>query len=192
MTTDAAATATSMLREEHQLILGVVRELGVMLATDRNGDPLDYDRVARCIAFFRLFVDACHHGEEEDLLFPALEAEGIPSDTGPIAMLLDEHVQGRALVGTMATTLEDARQGDGRAGDELRDAADAYVALLLAHIEKEDDGLFELADGVIVGPGCRDLCAGYDEVCARRFDGQTKEDLERLAREILEPGVSSA
>jgi hemerythrin-like domain-containing protein len=188
MTSDSAATATGVLREEHQIILPVVHRLGAMLAAERKGDPLDYDFVAGCITFFRLFVDACHHGEEEGLLFPALEAEGIPADSGPIAMLLDEHVQGRALVGRMATALEEARAGDGSAADELRDAGDTYVALLLAHIEKEDDGLFELADGVIVGPGCRDLCAGYDEVCARQLDGQTKEDLERLAAEIIGAG----
>jgi hemerythrin-like domain-containing protein len=186
MTGDTTATATSVLRDEHQLILEVAHELDRKLTAENEGDPLDYDIVARCITFFRLFADACHHGKEEDLLFPGLEAEGMPGDTGPIAMMLYEHEQGRALVRTMAASLESAREGDQQAGDDLRRAAEGFISLIVAHIGKEDNILFTMADGLIVGPTCRDLCARYDEVCARRFEGHTKQDLERLAGEILE------
>ena len=85
----------------------------------------------------------------------------------------------------MAASLNDAREGDERAGDDLRGAAWGFIDLIVAHIGKEDNVLFNMADGMIVGPTCRDLCARYDEVCARRFEGQTVEDLERLAAEIL-------
>lgn len=185
MTDDNAATATSVLREEHKLILEVAYELDGKLTAENDGDPLDYDLVARCITFFRLFADACHHGKEEDLLFPGLEAEGVPRNTGPIAVMLYEHEQGRALVRTMAASLENARDGDEQAGDDLRRAAEGFISLIVAHIGKEDNILFTMADGMIVGPACRDLCARYDEVCARRFEGQTIQDLERLAGEIL-------
>jgi hemerythrin-like domain-containing protein len=185
MTGDTTATATSVLRDEHQLILEVAHELDRKLTAENEGDPLDYDIVARCITFFRLFADACHHGKEEDLLFPGLEAEGMPQDTGPIAVMLYEHEQGRALVRTMAASLENARSGDEQANDDLRNAAEGFISLIVAHIGKEDNILFTMADGLIVGPACRDLCARYDEVCARRFEGQTIQDLERLAGEIL-------
>jgi hemerythrin-like domain-containing protein len=181
-----AATATALLREEHRLILEVAGALADRLGGERDGEPLDYDAVARCITFFRLFADACHHGKEEDLLFPGLEAEGMPHDTGPIAVMLDEHEQGRALVRTMAASLDKARDGDERAGDDLRGAAWGFIDLIVAHIGKEDNVLFAMADGMIVGPACRDLCARYEEVCRRRFEGRTVQDLERLAGEILE------
>lgn len=187
MTDAHAATATAMLREEHRLILEVAAALADMLGVERDGEPLDYDSVARCITFFRLFADACHHGKEEDLLFPGLEAEGMPRDTGPIAVMLYEHDQGRALVQTMAASLNDAREGDERAGDDLRGAAWGFIDLIVAHIGKEDNVLFTMADGMIVGPACRELCSRYEEVCRRRFEGQTVQDLERLAGEILEP-----
>jgi hypothetical protein len=54
-----------------------------------------------------------------------------------------------------------------------------------AHIGKENHILFNMADGMISGSACETLCARYDEVCKRRFDGRTKEDLEQLAAEIL-------
>jgi hemerythrin-like domain-containing protein len=190
MTDASTPTATAALREEHQLILGVAGALAARLDAEREGEPLDYDTVARCITFFRLFADACHHGKEEDLLFPELEAQGMPRDAGPIAVMLYEHEQGRALVRTMAASLDDAIDGDEAAGHDLRTAAEGFVDLIVAHISKEDNVLFTMADGMIVGPNCADLCSRYDEVCRRRFEGQTLQDLERLGGEIIE-GASS-
>lgn len=191
MDSRTAGTATGELREEHRLILQVVRDLAGRLAAETDTDPLDYDVVAQCITFFRLFADACHHGKEEDLLFTELEAEGMPRDTGPIAVMLDEHAQGRALVRTMAASLDAVPGGEGQAGDELRDAAEAFIDLMEGHIAKEDGALFNIADELIVGSSCRQLCARYDEVGTRRFEGKTKEDLERLAAAILERGAGT-
>lgn len=178
-------TATSVLREEHRLILKVAGALDLMLSAHHHGQSLDYDRVAKCIMFFRLFADACHHGKEEDLLFPELVAKGMSKDAGPIAVMLDEHEQGRAFVGIMRATFDKAREGNEQAGAELVFAAEGFIELIVAHIGKEDNVLFGMSDGMIVGNDCRDLCAGYDEVCGRSFEGQSKEDLERLAGEIV-------
>ena len=185
MTTNHTSSPTAVLREEHQLILKVAHRLEGMLAADNEGAPLDYDTVGRCITFFRLFADACHHGKEEDLLFPGMEAQGLSRDTGPIAVMLYEHDQGRAFVSAMAASLEGARSGDYQAGADLRTAADEFIALIVAHIGKEDNVLFNMADGMIVGVDCEKLCAGYEEACSRRFEGRTKDDLEHLAEEIL-------
>ncbi len=178
-------TATGLLRTEHQLILAVANSLSEKLAAERAGTALDYDDLARYITFFRLFADACHHGKEEDMLFPGLEAQGMPHDVGPIAVMLAEHDQGRSLVRMMAEALDDARGGDPQANGDLRAGAVGFIDLIVAHIGKEDHVLFNMADEMIVGPDCRDLCARYDETCGRRYEGQTKEELERLADGIL-------
>jgi hemerythrin-like domain-containing protein len=36
--------------------------------------------------FLTVFVDKCHHGKEEEFLFPALEAAGIAREGGPQPM----------------------------------------------------------------------------------------------------------
>ena len=180
-----SSTPTEILRDEHNLILKVANHFAGMLAAEKDGVPLDYDTVEKCITFFRLFADACHHSKEEDLLFPGLEAEGMPQDSGPIAVMLYEHEAGRVYVKAMAAAYDDARVGDDRAGDQLRDAAHGFIALISAHIGKENNILFNMADGMITGSACETLCADYDEVCRRRFEGQSKEDLEQLAAEIL-------
>ena len=185
MTYDHASSPTAVLRDEHQLILKVAGHLDGMLAKDSVDDGLDYDTVSRCITFFRLFADACHHGKEEDLLFPGLVAEGMPKDSGPIAVMLYEHDLGRAFVRDMASNIEAAKAGDEAAGSGLREAAQGFIELIVAHISKEDNVLFNMADGMITGSACSTLCARYDEVCSRRFEGKSKADLERLADEIL-------
>ncbi len=181
-------TATNVLRDEHRLILKVAHALERHLTATDGGTPTNYDLIDKSIAFFRLFADACHHGKEEDLLFPAMVDNGMPGDEGPIAMMLYEHGLGRAFVGRMAAAAPDAREGDSAAHAELRDAANGYIELIVAHIGKEDGILFNIADGMIVGPECKDLCASYDEVCARTFEGHTKAQLEDLGDSILAYG----
>jgi len=138
-------TPTGMLRAEHRLILEVLDVLERIVETGQTGE-WDVDSMEECVAFFRLFADACHHGKEEDLLFPELEARGMPKDSGPIAVMLFEHRQGRALVAQMAGALEGARQGETEPLSRFENAARAYIQLLRGHINKEDNVLFNMAD----------------------------------------------
>jgi hemerythrin-like domain-containing protein len=177
-------TPTGVLREEHQLILRVLDVLQKIVENGGAGD-WDVDAMEECVAFFRLFADACHHGKEEDLLFPELETRGMSKDEGPIAVMLLEHRQGRALVAQMAEGLEGARKGEEVGTAKFDSAARAYIELLRRHIFKEDNVLFNMADFMFDAPGCQRLCGGYDAVCARRFEGQTKDELEILAGNLL-------
>lgn len=174
---------TGVLREEHRCIVRVLDVLERLLARAQRGD-WDFDTLDDCVAFFRLFADACHHGKEEDLLFPALEEQGMPRDAGPIAVMLMEHQRGRAFVAQMAGACAGARGGDIDDRAKLINAGRGYIDLLRQHILKEDNVLFNMADQIVPGPQCLRLCADYDVVCARRFEGRTKAELERLATEL--------
>ena len=182
---DRSETATGILRDEHQLILGVVDVLDEKLKRTSSASPLDFDVVDRCISFFRLFADACHHGKEEDLLFPELIEHGMPGDEGPIAVMLSEHRQGRLSVRGMAEAITGARSGDENALSALRAHADDYIDLIRAHIGKEDNVLFNMADDMVLAEECRVLCDRYDAVCGRRFEGKTKDDLEVMAASLM-------
>jgi hemerythrin-like domain-containing protein len=190
MMSDRSDTATGMLRDEHQLILGVVDVLDETLRKPDSASDLDFDVVERCISFFRLFADACHHGKEEDLLFPELIEHGMPGDAGPIAVMLGEHQQGRLSVRGMAQAIGGARSGDEDAVSALQNHADDYIDLIRAHIGKEDNILFNMADEMVLGDACQVLCDRYDVVCKRRFEGKTKDDLEIMAAALVagQPG----
>ena len=175
---------TAVLRDEHRSILQVVSALELKLDVQPN--RLDLDTVEKCIRFLRLFADACHHGKEEDLLFPELESQGMPRDSGPIAVMLHEHRLGREFVAAMADAMDGARRGEDLATQRLVDAGTGYIDLIRGHILKEDHVLFNMADQMVDAPACQRLCAAYDTVCASKFEGCTKAQLEALAAEIVQ------
>ncbi len=187
----SSMTATRNLRDEHRLILEVVGVLERILDSTNGAEPgdargTDLDSLQACVEFFRLFTDACHHGKEEDILFPELVSHGMPRDHGPIAVMLHEHEIGRGLVRRIARAIERAREGDATAAAELDAAGRDYVALIRGHILKEDDILFKMADGLVTGPACQRVCGRYHEVCGRSFEGHTHADLESLAEGLRE------
>jgi hemerythrin-like domain-containing protein len=171
------------LREEHQRILAVADAMERLIA-EVDAGRCDVDAFADCVTFIRLFADACHHGKEEDLLFPELEKGGMPRDRGPIAVMLYEHQQGRTYARHMADSLDGARRDEEGARGTLRNAAAGYVSLIRGHILKEDNVLFHMADQLVRGTACRALCGAYGAVCARRFEGHSKAELEALAARI--------
>jgi len=186
--------ATTALRDEHARILEVVGVLERILDARTGGlddgalddRALDVGALEECTQFFRLFTDACHHGKEEDVLFPELVEQGVPGEEGPIAVMLREHQQGRMLIRRMRAALAALKGGVVAAADELDAAGRGYIDLIRDHIGKEDHVLFEMADGLLEGPPCQRVCRAYHEVCSRRFDGRTHADLEALATSLLE------
>jgi hemerythrin-like domain-containing protein len=178
-------TPTGMLRDEHQRILKVADVLQEVLAHEPDPCAFDFDAIEDCISFIRLYADALHHGKEEDLLFTELEQLGMPRQSGPIAVMLYEHEQGRAYVRAMSDALPGTRAGDEQARNRLVNAGLGYVELIRGHILKEDNILFEMADQVVPVPACRRLCDAYDGVCARTFDGCTVAELERLLEGLV-------
>lgn len=176
--------ATATLRQEHRRILQVVAALQEAVEADPEG-RFDLSVIEDCVSFFKLFVDACHHGQEEDLLFGELAATGMPIQVGPIAVMLEEHRRGRVLVKRMDEALDEARRERDGAYDMLRSLAKTYADLIWNHIAKEDGVLFNHADQILGAPACERLCAGYASICARRFDGCTKAQLEELAERIV-------
>jgi hemerythrin-like domain-containing protein len=162
---------TEILSAEHRVIEQVLDCLEKMAA--QAGDGLDAERAAQALEVLRTYADRIHHGKEEDRLFPLMEARGLPRNVGPIAVMLDDHQNGRALIRRMGESLDEVQTGSDEAARRFADAAGAYVALLRDHIAKEDGVLFPLAESVLDD-------AGRDELRA---------EFERFDREDVEPGT---
>lgn len=132
-----------LLVEEHRTILGVLDRLEAWAkGLAGASDPAD---LAAFVAFLRDFADARHHGKEEALLFRAMVDHGFPARSGPIAVMLAEHDDGRAHVRAMADLA--ARCADWTDDDRAAAGrhARAFAALLRSHIAKEDDILYPMA-----------------------------------------------
>ncbi len=141
--------ATQVLRDEHDGILAMLAIVEAAARRLREGKPVPPDLMTNAVGFFRNFADRCHHGKEEGELFPALVARGIPKEGGPIGVMLAEHDEGRAFVRGMGEAAARYAAGETAAVPALVSNTLGYVNLLRAHIDKENNVLFEMADGVL-------------------------------------------
>ena len=149
-----AASPIAMLGLEHEVILRALALLERLGQSLESRVTVDRSPLSWLIDFFRTFADRCHHGKEEEHLFPALEAHGIPKDGGPLAVMRAEHEEGRALIRAMV-------EGDDR---QIAGAIRGYVALLRTHIDKENSVLFPLAERLLSEEEQRALAHAFQEV----------------------------
>jgi len=185
--------ATEILSSEHRVIEQVLSCLEAMVRQARSTGGLDGQSAHDTLAFLRNFADHCHHGKEEDHLFPALEAEGLPRDGGPLGVMLYEHELGRAHLRGMDENLEAAAAGDAAALAEFVHRAEAYVAVLREHIHKEDHVLFPLADRSLGEEKQQRLLAEFRRVEAEEMGVGTHERYLQIAQHLAQRyGVATA
>lgn len=175
---------STTLKNEHQVILRALLVLERLTSRAEGGDGFEHEAFSRCVEFLRLFADACHHAKEEDLLFPAMEARGVPREGGPIGVMLYEHTVSRGLVSEMGLALEAHSTGDSGAAGRFIAAARGYVSLLRDHINKEDNVLYMIGDNVMTPDDQASLCSKFCEVGCKTFGGKKREELERIADEL--------
>ncbi len=149
--------AIAILEHEHEAILFGIGLLEKALAEAIGGDTDAKADLPELVRFLKGFADTCHHGKEEGILFPAMEAAGIPKDGGPIGVMLDEHDRGRAFVAGMRTAME---TGDW-AGEFSRNAA-GFAQLLRAHIDKENGVLFPMGKNALGDARLEAMGADFD------------------------------
>jgi hemerythrin-like domain-containing protein len=145
---------TDRLRDEHRLILRALDLLEAAAGRAAGAGSVPDTWWPDLAGWLAGFADRNHHGKEEGALFPAMVTAGVPQEGGPIGTMLEEHVEGRALVRAMAA---------GGGAERVR-AAREYVALLRAHIAKENDVLFPLADAVLEEPAATAIGREFDDV----------------------------
>ena len=145
--------ATADLRHEHEVILQAVAVLERVADRLAAGRPMSQSTLIDLVQFLQTFADRCHHGKEEDHLFPAMRAKG---GGDALAPFLEEHEEGRRYLHTLASP---NAQSTERAA-----AARRYAGLLQDHIEREDKVLFPMADGLFTAAEHAALARAYEDV----------------------------
>lgn len=165
--------ATDDLMTEHRAIERMLAIMAVASERLREGRPVRPQLLRDVVDFVRNFADKCHHGKEEENLFPRMEAAGIPRDGGPVGVMLFEHEEGREYIAAIADEIDAYERGDARAAPRIAENAGGYVDLLREHIAKEEQVLFPMADRVLSPDDQRELV----------------ERFERIETEVMGPGV---
>lgn len=185
---------TDILKYEHQIVLHVLDAAQEESARIRERQRFDAPLVRQLVEFFRVFVDQCHHAKEERRLFPRLIDLGLPLDSGPIAVMLAEHDEGRGLIQGIAESIGLAEAGNKEALDAVADALEDYVRLLRQHIDKEDNILFYIADARLSEQDQEDLLESFEQVERDAVGEGVHERFHRFAHELQhrpkEPGLA--
>jgi hemerythrin-like domain-containing protein len=154
--------------------IGDPRE-GVRRARGRKSGTLD-----QILEFLMVFVDRCHHAKEEDYLFPSLEQAGVSKEGGPIGVMLLEHQKGRDFIRGMSAEIPGVKRGDGPAIGRFVRNASGYRELLLAHIDKEDNVLYPMADALLSEDKDRELTKDFERVEEERVGQGKHEEFHRM------------
>lgn len=173
------------LKQEHEgikisleILSRITQRLG---AEDETAAAED---LGRLLDFFTVFVDTCHHGKEEELLFPALEASGVPKEGGPIGVMLADHDSGRGHIRALRGKLAAYRDGDRSVVPEIRRHAEAYAEMLRLHIEKENQVLFQIAEDHLSDETKDSLEEGFERIETQRVGAGRHEAFHRMLDEL--------
>lgn len=176
--------ATEQLMEEHRAIEAMLDILESVCLKLEAGEAVDVEHLERILEFFRIFADQCHHGKEEDLLFPAMEKAGIPREGGPIGVMLIEHTHGREYVKGMSVAVASYKAGEANAASAFIANARGYLTLLRQHISKEDNILYRMADMHLSAKKQEELLEQFDQVERERIGPGKHEEFHKLLEHL--------
>jgi hypothetical protein len=172
---------TEILMKDHEMTERVFAAVEKAFAEPTDPTP---GLVANLREYLVTYVDRCHNQKEERALFPRLAQRGVPSEGGPVAVMLAEHGQARELVDRIDAAAKGYVGGDrGRLG-ELKAAFGAYATLNKQHYWKENDILYPLANRVFSPEDAAEVLDEIDEIEQELGPG-ARERYWKLADEIV-------
>jgi hemerythrin-like domain-containing protein len=182
--------ATDILVAEHEIILEVIGALETQTGRLQAGNPVRTEFFLDAVDFIRNFADGCHHRKEEGVLFPAMAAGGLGAESGPIAVMLAEHVQGRAYTRAMEDAAKRLFAGESAAAVAVAENALGYGALLRRHIAKENTILFPMAERFIPEAKRAAVNAAFDRIETEETGAGVHEKYHALAEKLVREAAS--
>ena len=136
--------STASLRRDHELIEKVIKAMESTIQLLNDNKQIPESILLPVIDFSKNFTDVCHHSKEEKSLFPALEQAGLPTNMGPIAMMLIDHQRSREI----GTQMEESAKEYLSSGDSTKLISDMqeYTEHITEHLWKENNKLFMMAE----------------------------------------------
>ncbi len=174
----------TLLMEEHKVIDKVLDCLDRYIDAIRRGDDVDRGDLTKFVRFCREFADAKHHSKEEEILFPAMQENGFPMDTGPVAVMLHEHDIGREQVAELESAA--SREDVWNDPAPVIQAASQFTQLLRQHIHKEDNILYPMAKSHLPQAAYDSVTKQCNELEAQHAASGLTQEFEVLVAELCE------
>jgi hemerythrin-like domain-containing protein len=172
--------ASRDLMNEHRAILVTLDIIEKMYERIRDNIETESDDIKEIIDFLKVFADKCHHGKEEDYLFPAYEKAGIERENGPIGIALEQHRMGREFIRQMEKSVENRKIRK----EAFVKAASGYVDLLRMHIEKEDTLMFPYGDARLTDAIQKQLLRDFENLEQNVIGEGKHEELHTMLKKF--------
>ncbi|MGE5606151.1 MAG: hemerythrin domain-containing protein [Bacteroidota bacterium] len=184
--TELKTSPINELKDEHQAVKVTLTILGEIALRLSRGQAIDLAHLDQLLEFLTTFVDKCHHGKEEDLLFPELEKAGVPREGGPIGVMFKEHDLGRSYIRGLQEGLTRLKAGDPKAARVVVENIENYSDLLIQHINKEDHILYPMAEKSFSPAQNQALLDGFAEIEEQRVGAGKHEEFHRMLHRLQE------
>ena len=177
--------STVSLRRDHDLIEKVIKSMEVTIQLLEGGKQIPDSILNPVIDFSKNFTDVCHHSKEEKSLFPALEQAGMPSNMGPIAIMLMDHQRSRELAKFMEESAKEYLNSG--SSKNLIDYMRQYVEHVTEHLWKENNRLFLMAEARLqyVSQKVNKELTDIEESKLKEI-GKSRDQYERLVENLTQ------
>jgi hemerythrin-like domain-containing protein len=155
----------------------------VTLELLKSGKKIPESILMPVVDFSKNFTDVCHHGKEEESLFPALEKTGMPRNMGPIAVMLMEHQITKQIAAQMEQSAKEYLQSG--APEKLASDISQYVEHVSAHLWKENNRLFMMAEMRLQGVSDQ-MNASLAQTEKQKLEslGKSRGDYEKMVSDL--------
>lgn len=179
----AGMKATQQLKNEHAGIRTMLNILEKVCEKLEKTGTMENGHVEGIIEFMQVFVDKCHHGKEEDVLFPAM-INASDEAKAPAAAMCAEHETSRGYVGLMSRAYTAYVQGGISSSGDIVENARACIALLRGHMAKENDVILEVADRTFPDARQNELFADFERIEEERIGHGKHEEFHTLLEKL--------
>jgi len=178
--------ATDILQREHDVVRLVIDAAAREAAHIRATGEAHVDEVERIVEFLRFFADACHDPKEEDLLFCRLHKRGLSWESEPLAEMLRDHEQLRAILHAVSDWMPLVRSSNDLAMMPLAHNLEAYVELMREHMRKEEISVFPLVDDYLTDDDRSELVLEFTTVECTEIDAGVHEHYYSMAHRLAQ------
>lgn len=177
---------TEHLKEEHREIELMFNILQKVCQKLESGEDVSPEHLEQISEFLKVYVDVGHHGEEEDLLFPAIQEADMSKHGGPIELMLMEHNVGRNYVKIVSEAITRYNAGDRIVSGNIVKHARIYIAHMANHIEKEETIVFAMADAQIPKEKQEELLEEFERLENEKMGIGKEEELQKVLHHLEE------
>jgi len=177
-------SAIEVLKNEHRVIEKALKILERAVNKLEKNNEVSLKIFDDPIDFIKVFADKCHHGKEENVLFPTLEAKGIPKEGGPIGVMLMEHEEGRGYIKALSESIQQYHSSDKTVVNEIVTNALNYINLLSQHIQKEDNILYPMGEEFLNEDDHKELIERFEKIEEERIGSGKHEEYIKLIEKL--------